>query len=212
MNSSGVVNTNKSRKKLIVVLLIFIVPAVAAVLLYASGWHPSATVNHGELIVPARPVEDRLMQTIDGKPVKFSELYGKWTMVYFDKAACPDECISRLYFMRQIHASQGKDYDRLQRVFIVTDAAAAENLMPKLADYPDMKVWTATKAELSLLSRNFGLDAQADGTERNVFLMDPQGNLMMRYKPGIEPAGMRKDIERLLKYSSENSPAAKSQN
>ena len=54
-----------------------------------------------------------------------------------------------------------------------------------------------------LLSGDFGIEAQGDIAQRTIYLLDPQGNLMMRYKQGTEPAGMRKDLERLLKYSKD---------
>ena len=199
------ISNKRTKRTLLLVLAVFALPAVVATLMYVTGWRPSSTGNHGELIQPARFIEDRTMQSLDGKPVKFSELQGKWTMVFFDSAACPEECIKQLYFMRQIHISQGKDQDRVQRVFILTDTIAANTLAAKLADYPDMRVWTGEKAVLTKLAHDFGIDAPAVPEQRNIYLLDPQGNLMMRYVPGTDPAGMRKDLVRLLKYSSENS-------
>lgn len=195
----------RSKRTLLLVLALFALPAIVATMMYLTGWRPASTGNHGELVQPARFIEDRAMQAIDGKPVKFSELQGKWTMVYFDSAACPEQCIKQLYFMRQIHIAQGKDQDRVQRVFILTDAVAGHTLAAKLADYPDMRVWTGEKTVLEKLAHDFGFDAPAAPEQRNIYLLDPQGNLMMRYVPGTDPAGMRKDLVRLLKYSSENS-------
>ena len=197
------ISSKRSKRTLILILAIFVLPALVATLMYVSGWRPSSTGNHGELIQPARFIEDRAMQSVDGKEVKFNELHGKWTMVYFDSAACPEECIKQLYFMRQIHIAQGKDQDRVQRIFILTDGIAANTLPAKLADYPDMRVWTGDKTVLAKLEQDFGIDAAAVSGQQNIYLLDPQGNLMMRYVPGSDPAGMRKDLVRLLKYSSE---------
>jgi glutathione peroxidase-family protein len=47
----------------------------------------------------------------------------------------------------------------------------------------------------------FSLDEQQPMAARRVYLVDPLGNLMMRYEPDDEPKGMIKDLERLLKYS-----------
>jgi cytochrome oxidase Cu insertion factor (SCO1/SenC/PrrC family) len=202
MQSNSAAKIKSNKRTLIIVLLIFVFPVIISFSMYITGWRPSSSVNYGELILPVHPVEDRLMQSIEGKQVKISELNGKWTMLYFDSSACPESCISQLYFMRQIHASQGKNYDRMQRVFVLTDTKSVDGLSAKLSDYPDMKVWSGVQAVLNSLARDFGFDAQA-ASQRIIYLMDPQGNLMMRYKPGAEPAGVRKDIERLLKYSNE---------
>lgn len=192
-----------NRSKLIIILLIFIFPALVASVMYFSGWKPSFTMNHGELIAPARPIEDREMQSLDGKVVKFSELQGKWTMVYFDSSACLEDCMRQLYFMRQIHFSQAKEFNRIQRVFVLADNNAAESLLPRLTEYGDMIVLKAEKQSIALLLKEFGMDERSVTEQHNIFLVDPLGNLMMRYSSGVEAAGMRKDLERLLKYSSE---------
>lgn len=204
MSNKVVTQAKSNRQTLVLVLLVFIIPSAAALLMYITGWRPSATQNHGELIQPVRPVADREMQAIDGKTVKFSETQGKWTMVYFDTSSCSESCMKKLYFMRQIHHSQGKNMDRIQRLFIVTDPAGMKSLNGRLNDYPDLRVWTAGQAELSKLKQHFGIDdTAADVTDKNIYLVDPRGNLMMQYLPGTEPAGMRKDLERLLKYSAD---------
>jgi cytochrome oxidase Cu insertion factor (SCO1/SenC/PrrC family) len=196
--------TKSNRRKLLVVLLIFALPVVLSTMLYVSGWRPSSTGNYGELIQPPRFIEEISFQSIDGKIVKFSDLHGKWTMIYFDSALCPAECMDRIYFMRQTHRSQGKYLDKIQRVFVLTDNQGVNNLNAKLAGYPEMRVLTTEKESLSKLYKQFGLQTQADVAQRNIFLIDQQGNLMMRYKSSSDPAGVRKDFDRLLKYSAEN--------
>lgn len=200
-NSETIKKSN--RQNLLLVLAVFALPVVVATLMYVTGWKPSATGNHGELIQPARFIEEISMQSIDGKPVKFSELHGKWTMVYFDTSVCPDDCMKQLFNMRQTHIAQGKDQERVQRLFILNDAQAVNTLKSKLADYPDMLVWTGEKSVLTRLYQDFGIESKKTTEQGSIYLLDPMGNLMMRYSSGIDPAGMRKDLVRLLKYSSE---------
>jgi len=200
-NSEAIKKSN--RQNLLLVIAVFALPVVVATLMYVTGWKPSATGNHGDLIQPARFIEEISMQSIDAKAVKFSELHGKWTMVYFDTPTCPEECVKQLYNMRQTHIAQGKDQERIQRLFILTDAQAVDTLKPKLTDYPDMLVWTGEKSVLSRLKQDFGIEGTKPSEQRYIYLLDPMGNLMMRYASGSDPAGMRKDLVRLLKYSSE---------
>lgn len=203
MQSNKDIQKISNRRTLIMVLAVFAVPTLLASLMYFSGWKPSSTGNHGELIQPPRLLEDRAMQALDGKPVKFSDLHGKWTLVYLDDASCGDECMKQIFLMRQIHVAQGKDQDRVQRVFILTDAKAEKTLPAKLADYAEMRVWKGDKTVLDKLAGDFGMDMQNAAGYRAIYLLDPQGNLMMRYGRETNPAGMRKDLARLLKYSSE---------
>lgn len=203
MQSVNAEKMKQNRRTLLIVLVIFVLPVLISSLMYFTEWRPSSTVNHGELILPARPIADAAMTTLDGKQVKISDLRDKWAMVYFDSSACPEACMSQIYFMRQVHASQGKNYDRIQRVFMLTDSKSVDELKGKLKEYPDMLVWTGDQLQTAKLTHEFGVDTQSADFQRYIYLLDQQGNLMMRYKPGVEPAGVRKDIERLLKYSSE---------
>lgn len=182
------------------VLLVAILPVAASFTLYLTGWRPSSTVNHGELIKPVRTLADNPMQDIEGKAAHFGDLHGKWALVYFDTAACPQECMQNLFRMRQIHIAQGKDSDRVTRAFITTDAAPA-TLKAKLSDYEGMHIWSADTGVLSKIAADFGNSATGLAQQHDIYLIDPMGNLIMRYAPETDPAGMRKDLERLLKYS-----------
>ncbi|GAO36576.1 hypothetical protein SCT_1984 [Sulfuricella sp. T08] len=182
-------------------MLLFVLPVVVATSLYLTGWRPSSSGNHGELIQPARPVEGRSLQTLDGKPANFSELRGKWLMVHFGASSCSEECMKNIYTMRQVHAAQAKEIGRVQRVFIATDMGATKRLKAKLADYPEMWVWTGEKKALAEVLHSFGIDAGQPAEQQGIYLVDPLGNLIMRYPPGTDPGGMLKDLTRLLKYS-----------
>lgn len=182
------------------VLIVAILPVAASISLYVSGWRPSATVNHGDLIAPPHKLTDTPMQDIDGKTVHFGDLHGKWGMLYFGSSACPEECMRNLFRMRQIYIAQGKDSERVERAFITNDGAPS-TLKGKLADYTGMHIWTADAAALPMIASNFGTDATQLMQQHNIYLIDPMGNLIMRFAPDLDPAGMRKDLERLLKYS-----------
>jgi cytochrome oxidase Cu insertion factor (SCO1/SenC/PrrC family) len=202
MHSNNVEKKVTNRKTLLIILFLFMLPVLISFVLYFVQWRPSNTVNYGELILPSRTIADRNMVAIDGSPVKFSSLHGKWTMVYFDTAACPESCMSQLFFMRQTHTAQGKNYDQMQRLMLLTDVQGIDSLKSRLTDYADMLIWHSDKAEVAKLLQEFGPDAAAADAQHYIYLLDPQGNLMMRYKLGAEPAGVRKDLERLLKYSN----------
>ncbi len=195
------VNVKSNRRTLIFVMAIFALPVIASMLLYLTGWKPSATVNYGQLIQPARQIGDETLTTLDGKSVQLKALHGKWTMVYFGSSSCSEACMKNLYYMRQVHAAQGKEVDRLQRVFIVTDTQATTTLKSKLVEYPDMFVWKAENTVMADLAKRFEFKSEQLAENHGIYLVDPQGNLMMHYAPGSDPAGMRKDMVRLLKYS-----------
>ncbi len=192
-------NSARSRLALIAIVIIAVLPVTAGTLLYFTGWKPGGQVNYGELITPPRPVTDIALQAIAGKPAGFKDLHGKWVMVYVDGSACLDACPKSLYAMRQIHTAQGKEADRIKRVFIATDNTAPASLQAQAKLYPDMQIWLADANALPQLDKAFGLDSGP--VKHRTYLVDPLGNVMMQYPPQADPAGMRKDFARLLSYS-----------
>lgn len=190
-----------NRWVLVLLVLLFVLPVVLATLLYLAGWRPSSSGNHGELIQPARQVEVLSLQTLDGRPAHFGELRGKWIMVQFGSSSCPEACMKNIHVMRQVHAALAKEVGRVQRVFIATDKGMAESLRAKLADYPEMQVWTGEKKALAEVWQSFGMAAGQAAERQGIYLLDPLGNLILRYPPGTDPGGMLKDMTRLLKYS-----------
>ena len=194
-------STGKS--KLIILALLFVLPVALAVVLYISGWRPGATVNHGELVQPARPIDGGAFQALDGKPLTFGELgKKKWSLLYFGSAECLKRCEQDLYKLRQVHLAQGKEAERVQRVFVVTDATALDLLRYTLKDYPGMIVLVGPPPAVQQLARQFSVPAGSalDGLDR-MYVVDPLGNFMLHYAPDADPSGMRKDLARLLKVS-----------
>lgn len=187
---------------LVALALLFGSGVVASFVLVESGWRPSKTKNYGELVQPARPIEDARLARLEGGTMRFAELRGRWTLVYFGPARCPQRCVDNLYKMRQITAAQGKEAHRVQRLFIVTDTRGTEGLRGVLADYPGMLAATAGPDELRRLAEQFRLPqgTPLDGLDR-VYVVDPLGNLMMSYPAEADPRGMNKDLGFLLRAS-----------
>jgi hypothetical protein len=104
--------------------------------------------------------------------------------------------------MRQVHAAQGKEAERVQRVFVVTDASALDRLGAALRDYPGMIVLAGPPEAVASLARQFAVPEAADpGRGGRIYLVDPLGNFMMHYAPDTDPNGLRKDLARLLRLS-----------
>ncbi|MBI3778363.1 MAG: SCO family protein [Gammaproteobacteria bacterium] len=196
------VNPSRSRRRVLLIAALFALPVIVSYALYLGGWRPASTGNHGELVQPARPLADAAVVLLDGKPMRFSELRGKWTLVTFSSAECLKPCERNLTNMRQVIAAQGKDAERVQSVLVVTDGKALDWLRYAVKDYPGMRVITGPADSVAALAREFTLPAgnPLDNLNR-VYLVDPLGNLMMSYPADADPSGMRKDLARLLRVS-----------
>ncbi len=195
-------HATKNRLVLILLALVLVLPMVLAYMLYAVGWRPSRTGNHGELVEPARLITDVRLRTRDDDEFHVKDVYGKWTFVYFGPAECVGECERSLYKMRQIRLAQGRHADRVERLFVVLGKQQADALARAVKDYPGMVVVTGSRESIGVLARQFALPAGTpfDGLGR-IYLMDPAGRLMMSYPADADPSAMRKDLARLLKVS-----------
>lgn len=196
------VRRSASRRKILLLAALFALPVIVAYALYFSGWRPAATGNHGELVQPVRPVADVALNRLDGGPMRFSELHGKWTLLTFSAAECLKPCERNLYNMRQVIVAQGDKAGRVQSLLVVTDLKALELLRYAVKDYPGMRVIVGPPEAVAELARQFTLPAASPLDNLNrIYLVDPLGNFMMSYPADADPNGIRKDLARLLRAS-----------
>ncbi len=170
---------------------ISLAPFVGSLLLYYF-WTPQAFTNYGELIT-AVPLAGVAIPARDGSQLRLDELRGKWVFLSVDSGNCDDYCQSKLYVMRQIRLTQGKDQDRIERLWLVSDGVQPASGIQ--AEYQGMRTMlTATDDFIARLP--------ASGSPRDhIYVIDPFGNLMMRFPRSVEPQRMKKDIDRLMKIS-----------
>lgn len=160
------------RTKLLLIFLACAAPFPLGWLAYERGWGGDGpSGNYGELI-PPRPAGGAL-----------ATLKGKWVLVTFDAAACNSACEKKLYVVRQVRRALGQDADRVERLWVVTDSAK-----PK----PEL---------LAAIEGTHVMSGNLDFNGDNIYLVDPLGNLMMRFPPDPDPSMIIKDLRRLMKYS-----------
>ena len=179
----------RSRLTLWLLVAVCAAPILASYIAYYV-WQPSGQVNYGELLEP-RPMPDSQLRTLDGATFRFSELKGAWILVVLASAQCDERCRTALVYMRQIRLAQARDVDRIQRVWLVTDEGtpAAEIL----AGQPGLRVARAAGSDV--------LGALPDGAIDRIHIVDPLGNLMMRFPQDPDPKRVLRDLTRLLRHS-----------
>ena len=156
--------------------------------------------EHGVLVVPPRPLPDWALVDPAAENGAEAGLHGKWTLLYLLDRACGERCVQNLYKMRQLRLATGKHAPRVQRVVLVAHGAHDALSRAQVQDYPgQLLLFPAPADELQPLFARTPADAPF-GQDR-LYLVDPQGNLMMSYDGSTEPRGIIKDLTRLLKYS-----------
>lgn len=177
------------------VLAVCAAPMIASYLTYYVI-KPQSRTNYGTLIDPrAYPIPRLDTATLDGKPITLEAYKGKWIMLHVDESACQEPCRKKMYDMRQLRLAQGKDMDRVERVWLITDKQPLETMIMREYDGTHM-----LRAKPELIKTWLPVEP---GTAVNdhIYMIDPLGNLMMRFPKNADPNKIKKDIGRLLKAS-----------
>jgi len=189
-------------RTILLLLLVFFAPLLLSFLVYyGTGWRPGGHTNHGALIEPPRELPKIALPRLDAPPVSAGTssaadpLFGKWSLVYIGAGDCDPACRQTLYFMRQTHLGLGNLSTRVQRVFLVTDQCCDRDYLER--EHPGLITLNAQGNEASVLLSQFPDDRRAT----SIFIVDPRGNLMMRYDAKAPPRGLRDDLARLLDLS-----------
>jgi hypothetical protein len=140
-------------------------------------------------------------------------LRGKWTLLYIDDGACATpQCRQALWTLRQTRLLLAEDMDRVQRVFVAEQNCCDREFLGR--EHPGLIVLTTSAAPSAATAATPDGSAPTadparawiDGFPRiagqpHVFIIDPLGNLMMRFDLRQNPKGLKSDLEKLLKLS-----------
>jgi cytochrome oxidase Cu insertion factor (SCO1/SenC/PrrC family) len=177
--------------------ILFLGPLAAAWIMYfePGGWRPTGAVNHGILVDP--PVTLPVVRVADSGPDgSDGDLHGRWTMLYLDGGECADRCRQALDISARTRLALGRRMVRVQRVYI------AEGPLPEIdlsESQADLMVTDGSREDLRALLSALPAELPRDGSE--ILLVDPLGNLMMRFPLDQDPKGMLEDIKKLLRLS-----------
>ncbi|MFK7885730.1 MAG: hypothetical protein AB8G16_02605 [Gammaproteobacteria bacterium] len=181
------IQQGRGRRQLIMLTALFLGPVILAAAFYFFGvdLRPKGSVAHGELISPVvtLPVADQ-----------DATFRGGWTLAVVAEA-CETPCAETLVKVRQVRLALGREMERIERVLLVTgDQPISAELR---GAHPGLRVIDDNEPELLALASQFPGDQAG-----SLYLIDPLGNLMMRFERDVEPKFLKKDIKRLLKLSS----------
>lgn len=189
----------KGRWMLVLLALICAAPVLASYFMYYVVKPAGGTTSYGKLITPQRPIPDSLTVTDEqGKSMPFSALRGHWLMIMANGSDCDKECVTRLFFMRQVRVLQNGERDRVTNVWLRTDAKPVSSVIRDAYPQPDTRMLVAEPAAVASW-----LPADADSpVTDHIYLVDPNGNLMMRFPKNPAPAKIKDDLAKLLKWST----------
>ena len=189
--------TRMGRLKMLAVWAVCAAPVLASYFMYYVV-RPQGRTNHGALIQPAQPMPEARalpLRNLQGEAVLPAALKGQWLLVTVSGGACDSACEKRLYLQRQLRESLGRDKDRIDRLWLLTDEAPVRAaLMPALQQAFVLRVPQADLARW--------LQPEAGHTlSEHLYLIDPRGDWMMRLPANMDFTKAKRDLTRLLKAS-----------
>jgi hypothetical protein len=180
--------TKRSRRTLLVLLALFFAPLAASfILYYGFDWRPAGGSNHGELLQPLRQL-----------PGNAAPLLGKWALVYVGDGRCDADCRRALVFARQTRLSLNKDMTRVNWSFMAISQCCDREYLDR--DHAGLQLLDVSDSQASDALRAV-LPAAQDGLRHALFIIDPRGNIVMRYDVRDSPRGLLDDMKKLLKLS-----------
>ncbi len=192
----------KNKRKLLTIIAWFFIPLAIAFTWYKllpEDYRPASMTNSGQLLDPVFTLTEFNYQTINDEAFVNKDVEKVWTLLHFIEGKCDAACSESLYNTRQMRVSFGKDIDRIDRVAVVSGAVKGESNLKMWASHPDLLVLLATNKGIGEQ-----IERQVEGFGRSsnaVYLLDPLGNVVMRFPASLEVKLMKKDIKKLLKLS-----------
>ena len=180
------------------VVAAFVVPVVAAYILFFLGVTPPAYSNKGELLAPVVDIESFALTDAENQPIKRDDIIiHRWHMILFAGSRCDDACNEALYKMRQINIAVGKNAPRVRHT--VVHYAPPDEAFSALIEqeYPDARrVYTNSQSVEAALQQ-----VGAEFRSNEIYLMDPLGNIMLRFTQDQSYKDLMHDLNKLLKVS-----------
>ena len=188
------------KKNRIIILGIFALSVIPFGIAWFLAQNPDAVklgTNNGELITPpllTQTDDFAGYDTFSAQNIK--ELKGHWLMInLLPEAKCSEACEDGLYKTHQLTLMMGKDIARIRRLAVVYDPSYQPFGKRWQDDARLLKVVPSERLKSDINARA-GAPRQGE-----LWIMDPLGNLMMRYPPGYDPYKVRSDLSKLLRIS-----------
>lgn len=175
----------RGRLQLILILLLTVGPMVLATGMYKlKFWVPESRSYHGELIGNG--------QSRAALGVQVDEQ--RWQLLVTAPQACAADCQQLVYLARQIQIGLGRDASRATHALAVAQPVAADYATQLQQQYPQLQRYT-----LDLPAYTQG--GEGDGAAQ-LWIIDPHGNLVLRYDPQVNGKDVLNDLRLLLKLSN----------
>lgn len=191
--------TRRGRLQMLMLLLVCASPVIFSYFTYYVVKPSGASTNYGTLVDPLRPMPPLNVTNERGEAVPLASFRGKWLMVMTAPSACDEACARQLFTVRQIRAGQGQDRERITPVWLISDTGTVDERLSSAYNEPYAGV-RFLRMDAAALRQWLPAEPGARA-EDTVYLVDPLGNLMLRWPKDPDPKKISSDLKKLLKFS-----------
>ncbi|QHG88594.1 hypothetical protein ACCQ13_18615 [Xanthomonas sp. NCPPB 1638] len=176
----------RGRRMLIALAVLFFGSMALAGGLRFAGWQPASMRNNGQLLNP--PADLRALKPVraDGQPYAWAPGERMWRIALAPPADCMQQCLALAAELDKVWQLLGHRADKVEVLWIGTPPAGL----------PPMPALRVLRDDLQLRG---ALPHADDAAGVPVYVIDPNGFVILRYAPGFDPAGLRADLVKLLK-------------
>ncbi len=182
---------NRNRVLLIAIFAMFFGSMLVAGVLRFSGWRPAATRNNGEMLDPPGDLRAIVPRRVDGSRYEWAPVARRWRIALAPPASCTVECEKLAHDLDTVWQLTGRDADRVDVLWICAGASCAPPAgAPRTVTLQRLQGDARLRAALPRVDDAAGVP---------VYVIDPNGFVILRYPPGFDPGGLRADLAKLLK-------------
>ncbi|VVO09597.1 hypothetical protein [Pseudomonas fluorescens] len=180
----------KGRLQLLLILLGVIGPMILATGMYKlQFWVPEGRSYHGELIGNGQTRADLGVQAQEDR----------WQILVTAPKECSVDCQQLVYLARQIQIGLGRDAGRASHALAAAQPLSSEYDAKLTREYPQLQRYPLDLATFSTFDKTVGT---GDKTAPQLWIIDPHGNLVLRYDPTVKGKDLLNDLRHLLKLSN----------
>jgi hypothetical protein len=174
----------RGRLQLLLILFVVIGPMVLATAMYQwRFWVPDGRNYHGELLGDG---QSRASLGVQGED-------SHWQLLVTAPQSCAEDCRQLVYLARQINIGLGREADRGSHALASAQPLDGEYASRLRREYPQLQRYP--------LDLERYRQAQPDGGAAQLWIVDPHGNLVLRYGAEAKGKAILNDLRLLLKIS-----------